>query len=92
MTRSRLPAVSAIGPVLATFTILGAGPLTIWSAVVFLISVTGAVDMRFGRGTGAWGLLVFTFLGGLAFRRAVAVLRGIPGWGDKRSRVVRASC
>ena len=85
----KLPAASAIGPVLATLTVLGSAPVAIWSLTMFLLSMTGSMEFQFAGGTGPWGLLVMTFLGGLAFRRAIAVLRAIPGWDGKSSRVVR---
>ncbi len=85
----KLPATSAIGPVLATLAILGSAPMAIWSFTMFLLSVSGRLEFQFASAAGPWGLLVLTFLGSLAFRRAITVLRGIPSWNGKSSRVVR---
>ena len=86
MTRS----TTAFGPVSATLVLLAAGPLTIWSLVMFLMLVTGAVNAGFAGPASYLGLLVFSFLGALACRRAINVLRTQQGGVGKRSRWARA--
>ena len=85
----KLPSASALGPVLATLTVLGSAPVAIWALTMLLLSLMGSMEFQFAGGLGPSGLLVMTVLGILAFRRAIAVLRGIPGWEGKSSRAVR---
>jgi hypothetical protein len=88
---SRIPASSAFGPTSATLLLLAAGPLTIWSLVMFLLCVTGEVDLGFASSkAGPFGLLVFSFMGALACRRAINVLRARPGGAARQSRIARA--
>ncbi len=87
---SRLPASSAFGPTSATLLLLAAGPLTIWSMVMFLMAISGEVDLGFSSKAGPLGLLVFSFMGALACRRAINVLRTRPGGAARQSRIARA--
>jgi hypothetical protein len=86
-----LPLASTVfRPASATLILLAAGPLTIWSTVMFLMLLTGVDTGQHGGAAVYVGLLVFSFLGALACRRAINVLRSHPGGDDRRSRRSRA--
>src|SRR5262245_42678936 len=80
---------STFGPASAALILLIAGPLTIWSFVMFLLLLTGAADIGLIGMEGYLGLLALTALGALACRRSIIVLRK-RGGKNKRSRVSRA--
>ena len=86
---SKLPSSSAFSPLSATLVLLAAGPITTWSVVMLLMLIAGVVEIGGGFKT-YLGLLVFSFLGALACRRAVTVLRTSPGGSHKSSRGARA--
>ncbi len=87
----RLPVCSsAFGPVSATVVLLAAGPLAIWSLVMFLMLLSGVVDLGLPGVTSYLALLVVSLLGALACRRAINVLRSRQGGAERRSRAARA--
>jgi len=81
---------SFLGPVSATVILLLAGPVSLWVLIMFLLLVTGVVDIG-ASGSSALlaGLMMLRMLCSVACRRAVIVLRTQPGMDTQWSRACR---
>ncbi len=79
---SQRTASTKLGPKSAVFILLVAGPLSIWTMIMFVLLVTGAAGFTLpGGAVSGLGLVSISLLCALACRRALNVLRSTSNLG-----------